>query len=224
MRILHLRILQEGAYTEILLPSHRVAVIQHWHFVHELACAVPANVTLVSYPLAPHSPAKDSIPHLAKLYYTIMEESKDKNEEIIFMGDSAGGNIVLCLPLHIAHRDENAPLPARILVIAPGADCRVTNPEIQAIDPYDPFLSYDYLLEVTELWAKGLDKADPMVTPLLADFTPFKKHNVILDGNYGTWDVLAPDDKLLMEKAKAAGLSGSWLVHEEQMHVYPLIW
>lgn len=198
--------------------------MQHWQFVHELAISVPAMVTVVSYPLAPHSPAKDSIPHLAKLYYTIMQESKDKNEEIIFMGDSAGGNIVLCLPLYVAARDEQAPLPFRILVIAPGADCRITNPDIPPLDAYDPFLSYAYLQEVTALWAKDLDRGDPMVTPLLADFTPLKKNNVILDGIFGTWDVLAPDNKLLMEKARDAGLEGSYIVAEEQIHVYPLTW
>lgn len=153
-----------------------------------------------------------------------MQESKEKNEEIIFMGDSAGGNIVLCLPLFVVNNDEQAPLPRRILVIAPGVDCRIINPEIPALDAYDPFLSHAYIKEVTELWAKGVDKADPMVTPLLADFTPFKKHNVILDGNYGTWDVLAPDDRLLMEKARDEGLEGSWLIGTEQMHVYPLTW
>lgn len=170
---------------------------------------MPANVTVVSYPLAPHSPAKDSIPHLAKLYYTIMQESKERNEQITFVGDSAGGNIVLCLPLYVAHKDDQAPLPSRILVIAPGADARIDNPDIIKIEPFDPFLSHAYIQEVTDLWAKGVDKSDPMVTPLKADFGPFKKNKVILDGIYGTWDVLAPDDKLLMEKARNEGLTGS---------------
>ena len=195
-----------------MLPYLRTPVVQHWCLLHELACAVPANVTVVSYPLAPHSPAAQSIPHLAKLYYTIMQESKDKNEEVIFMGDSAGGNIVLCLPLYVAHKDDQA------------ADCRIINPEIKPLAEYDPFLTYEYIQEVAGLWAKGLDRGDPMVSPLLADFAPFKKNNVILDGNYGTWDLLAPDDKLLMEKAKKEGLEGSWLIGEEQMHVYPLTW
>lgn len=153
-----------------------------------------------------------------------MQESKEKNEEIIFMGDSAGGNIVLCLPLYVAHKDEQATLPSRILVIAPAADCRVSNPEIKPLTAYDPFLTYDYIQEVAGLWSKGLDRGDPMVSPLLADFTPFKKNNVILDGTFGTWDILAPDDKLLMEKAKSEGLEGAWLIGSEQMHVYPVTW
>lgn len=109
-------------------------------------------------------------------------------------------------------------------LVAPAADCRVINPEIRDIEPYDPFLTYPYIQEVAGLWAKGLDRSDPMVTPLLADFTPLKERGVVVDGIYGTWDLLAPDDRLLAEKLRDDGLEGSWMAYEGQIHCFPLTW
>jgi acetyl esterase/lipase len=202
----------------------KIATAHHWTFIAELACATPCCVTLVSYPLAPHSPAKDSIPHLAKLYYTLMSQSKAADETTVFMGDSAGGNIVLCLPLYVVSKDPQAPLPDSILAIAPGADCRVVNEDIPKMDAFDPFLSHAYIQEMSRLWCKDVDPASPMVSPLLADLEILKSRNVRLDGIAGTWDVLWPDIKLLKEKAEKTGVSGSWYIAEEQMHCYPLVW
>lgn len=151
-----------------------------------------------------------------------MKESQDRKEEVTFMGDSAGGNIVLSLPTYVVHNNEEAPLPSRILAIAPVADCRVNNPEIQTVAPNDPWLTHDYIEDVSKLWCKDVDRSDPMVNPLLADHSPLKKRKVIVDGVFGTWDILSADDKLLAEKLRDDGLEGSWLVYEGHIHVFPL--
>lgn len=84
----------------------------------------PTTVSLISTPLAPHSPAGITMPLLEKMYYELFTPvalmvGDPKNSEhylpmdvqmpeIIFAGDSSGGNIALALTLHVLTKDKNA--------------------------------------------------------------------------------------------------------------------
>jgi acetyl esterase/lipase len=197
---------------------------QHWSLVAEMSCKIPALVTIVSYPLAPNSPAKDSIPHLSKLYHTILEESESKDEIVTFMGDSAGGNVAICLVLYILSKETEAKVPSSLFLISPCADARNTNPDMKATDRLDPLLDSGYTDDVAAKWSIGLDRADPMVSPLLGDMEILKRRSIRLDGLVGTYDVLAPDALLLVEKARQAGVAGRWLKWDGQMHCFLLTW
>jgi acetyl esterase/lipase len=190
----------------------------------ELACALPAIVTLVSYPLAPNSPAKDSISHLGKLYQSIMQESSRKTEIVTFMGDSAGGNVAISLVLYVLSRKPEAPVPSSIFLISPCADARNNNPAMKETDKHDPLLDVKYTDEVAKRWTIGMDRSDPIVSPVLADLGILKKRGIRLDGLVGTWDVLCPDTLLLLDRAREQGLQGRWLVWQEQMHCFVLTW
>lgn len=197
---------------------------QHWSLLAEMACAIPATVTLISHPLAPNSPAKDSIPHLARLYPLIMQESANRGETVTFMGDSAGGNVAFCLVHHVLSKSPETLAPSGVFVISPCADARNDNPEMKKVDKKDPLLDVAYTGDVAAKWTLGMSRADPMVSPVLADLAVFKARNVRLDGIVGTWDVLAPDTLILLDKARKEGLQGSWAIFEEQMHCFPLTW
>lgn len=186
---------------------------------------MPSIVTLVSYPLAPHSPGKDSIPHLSRLYLTLMLESTANGERVTFMGDSAGGNVVLSLILHILKQGgKEGPVPHSIFVVSPCVDARNSNPQMKDVEPNDPILRVDFTGDVAAKWALGTDRSDPIVSPLLDDLEILATRNVRLDGVVGTYDVLAPDALLLLKKAQTAQLRGKWLVWERQMHCFPLAW
>lgn len=190
----------------------------------ELAISTPAIVTLVSYPLAPNSPAKDSIPLLAKAYNELLRQSEANNEIVTLMGVSAGGNVAICLVLYVLGSASDAPAPYSIFVMSPCADCRNDNPEMKNVDRRDPLLDSQYTGEVAAAWTDGVSRSNPMVSPVLANLSLLRYRNVRLDGIVGTWDVLAPDALILMERAQAADILGSWLVWEGQMHCWPLTW
>lgn len=197
---------------------------QHWSLLAELACATPTTVTLISYPLAPNSPAKESIPHLAKLYPIIMQESMSKGELVTFMGDSAGGNVAFCLVHHALSKHPDYPAPASVMVISLCADAQNNNPQMKKTDKNDPLLDSAYTDDVAAKWTIGMSRADPMVSPVLCDLDLFKSRNIRLDGVVGTWDVLAPDTLILLEKARTEGLQGQFLIWHEQMHCFVLTW
>lgn len=84
---------------------------QHWLFLTNLSKKLSLGpskshhqpqkyapeITLVSYPLAPNSPASKSFPILEKWLSAILQSADDSCDKITLMGDSSGGNIALSL-------------------------------------------------------------------------------------------------------------------------------
>lgn len=95
---------------------------------------------------------------------------------------------------------------------------------MKSVDKYEPVLSVAFTGEVAEKWATGLDRADPLVTPILGPLRLLKERGIRVDGITGTYDVLSPDTLVLIEKLQEMDVDGTWLVWEKQMHCFPLAW
>lgn len=185
-----------------------------------------STVTIVSYPLAPNSSASSSMPHLARLYPTLLQQAAEADEEVVMMGDSAGANVALSLVLLILSQDSQAPVPATIFLISPVVDCQNSNPAMSSTDKKDPVLTAKYTGQVAEGWCgKGkVVSNDPLVSPLFGNLEALKRRSITIHGVVGTYDVLAPDALLLLEKLEELRVDGSWLVWDKQMHCFPLAW
>ena len=89
------------------------------------------NVVVVSYPLAPKSPASESLPILQAWLRAIMTQAIQENRNVTLMGDSAGGNMALSLAFWWAGQPEaqqsTSPLK-NVFAISPAVDMRNENP------------------------------------------------------------------------------------------------
>lgn len=137
-------------------------------------------ITLVSYPLAPHSPAHKSLPILQKWLSATLNNAAQSGDTVSLMGDSSGGNLALSLgfwasdnykaPSSIADSDpeprskESAPSHGRptassplvsIIAICPAVDLRNVNPEIKQVDRLDPVLTAKLTGDVAQIWSSG---------------------------------------------------------------------
>lgn len=196
---------------------------QHYFLCAQIASRLPnATLSLISYPLAPNSPAPDSFPRLAALYTNLLAASRAADETVILAGDSAGGNIALCLPLAALAENPAAPVPAAILAISPSVDLRRGNPAIPAVERHDPLLTIPFINASARAWAGDWDAFDPRVSPLAADLSPLAARGVAVNGIAGTYDVLCPDAGLFRDKCQEAGVRGEWLEWERQMHCWVL--
>lgn len=225
----------------------------HWAFAAELVKRTPGlTVTLVSYPLAPHSPAALSMPLLRRMYNTLMEESRSKapgveDEKIILGGDSAGGNIAICLAnwaLSLS-TDATSPAPAAILAVSPSTDLRHLDPELKRVELIDPLLTVPFITSTAQAWSAGgasdaegtgvtrnaeintsdtaaWSSSDPRVSPILADLGPLVQRGVKLHCVTGTYDILSLETHAFRDKCDKAGVEGEWLEWEGQMHCFPL--
>ncbi|KAK5113422.1 hypothetical protein LTR85_010850 [Meristemomyces frigidus] len=198
---------------------------QHWTLCAEMAERIPdSTVSIVSYPLAPNSPAPVAIPHLMRLYHTLLKAAEDADETVIFAGDSAGGNIILCLTIAALLEDPDARCPAALLAISPSTDLRRHNPDIKVIEKHDPILRIPFINSTAAKWRDTWDPCDPRISPLYADVTPLARRGVQVHGVVGRYDILGPDAVLMREKCNQAGVRGEWLDWEKQMHCFPLTW
>lgn len=189
-------------------------VLQHWQLIAELATATDSRVLVPIYPLAPQGTAASVVPRIAELLRGLTARYGPNNVSVV--GDSAGGQISLSAALLL--RDEHVAL-AHTVLIAPALDLSLSNPQIDAVEPHDPWLARPGLRTAIELWRAGLSLADPVLSPLCGELAGLGPITVFS----GTRDITHPDSKLLVAKAHAAGVRTRFYEAPGMVHVYPLL-
>lgn len=145
------------------------------------------------------------------------------DDEIIFAGDSAGGNVALSLTLHMLSKDPHRRAPDQLLLISPVVDLTNENPDQLDIAKRDPLLTMEYVREVARTWCGSEAKHDdPRASPLHADLSDLAFRGVRVHGIVAGDDLLSPDAMRLIEKCRRTGVQGKWLVWEKMMHAFPL--
>jgi len=202
---------------------------EHWKTCKELASRLAESgyaITIVSYPLAPNSPAPKSLPMLRDWLRERCAVAASHGESITLAGDSAGGNVVLNLGLWWAEemsRSEMSNPVKQILAISPATDLRNDNPQIAEADKRDPVLSVGLTTDVGKKWAANWGVDHPEVSPNLSASIPaLRNAGIKVHGVVGTADVLAPDALVFKDMCEKHGVTGQWLVWEDQMHCFPL--
>lgn len=144
-------------------------------------------------------------------------------DEIIFMGDSSGGNIALSLTLHMLAQDPSARAPDALMLVSPVVDLTNENPDMREVTKRDPVMTLEYVSEVAKVWLGSDMKAEEaLASPLHADVSELAFRKVKVHGVVAGDDVLAPDAMRLIEKLKRSSVQGRWLVWKKMMHCFPL--
>lgn len=182
---------------------------QHWDLVSFLADATGHEVWVPQYGLAPAHGADD-----ARAFLEAVHDRLRDDRAVHVLGDSAGGNLALLLAQ--AHTGDRSIVG--LTLIAPWLDLSISNPQIDAVEPHDPWLSRAGLRPIAVQWAGEHGLQDPAVSPLLGDLTKLPPTEIFV----GTRDICLPDSRLLRDRAKS---SGSVTLHEDvgSPHVYPLL-
>ena len=202
-RILYLH---GGAYCFEMTPFH-------WNMVAQLCEQLSAHVTVPIYPLAPENDFHRIYGAMTEIYRDVVRESG----AVTVMGDSAGGNMALVLSLMAA--EQGWPKPKRLVLISPGIDMTMANPETREYARRDPWLDIDGGRESVRLYAADLDFADWRISPMHGDLASLPPFLVFT----GTRDMLHPDTRIFVDKAKKAGVDAKMIVGEGMIHVWPLI-
>ncbi|KAI1086874.1 Alpha/Beta hydrolase protein [Rostrohypoxylon terebratum] len=214
---------------------------EHWKFCAHLASSLSrSRVVLVSYPLAPHSPAKVTLPFLRRWLVHELQDARVDGRVVSLAGDSSGANIALSLGLWCADQlamDRSAAEGSdrsyfhqlkSILVISPPTDLRASgsNPSTAKTDAgaRDPVLGFRISDAAATAWTADSEdeRRDPYVSLILADLSSLRASGIRVNGVIGTADVLAPEASSFMERCGGEGVRGEWLVWDGQMHCFPL--
>ena len=172
------------------------------------------EVVLMVYPKLPVYDCQTCY-KLCVEYYQNYLKNNDCGK-IVFMGDSAGGGLALGLAEVL--RDQGAVCPEELILISPGVDMTLTNPDIPNYVALDPMLGIDGVRRLGEVWANGLSTKDPRVSPIYGDLSGLGRVTLTA----GTWEILYPDIILFSEKLKQAGVDCNLIIGERMIHCYPI--
>lgn len=197
----------------------------HWKFLAELSQTVPGvQISLLSPPLAPHSPAPLAYPEMLQLYKTLMTQSNEVDESVFFAGDSSGANLALSLVFSGLRDFPMVKGPKNILLISPVVDLSLTNPTIKELEEHDPVLRLQIEVDTAKSWAASWNLDDPRLSPIYAHLTKLREGAINVHGVVGTYDLLTPDAIRFRERCEEMGIGGHWLEWEKQMHCFPIAW
>ena len=187
----------------------------HWRLIARVVRDSGATVTVPIYPLTPAGTAATVVPPVADLVADLVD--RHGADHVIVMGDSAGGQIALSTALVL--RDRGVPPLRRTVLISPALDLSLSNPEIDRVEPTDPWLARPGIRVSIDLWRDGLAMDDPMVSPLAGDLTGLGPITVF----GGSRDITHPDIRLLVARARAAGVEVDDQDGPGMVHVWPLL-
>jgi epsilon-lactone hydrolase len=191
----------------------------HWRFMERFSREADCQIITPDYPLAPEHTVEDVFAMILPLYQELINQACG-GSSITIMGDSAGGGLAVALVQEL--RNRGMELPKRLVLFAPWLDVTMTNPGIAAIDPLDPILNRQGLIDAGLSYAGKLDPRNPWVSPLYGNMEGLPPVSLYA----GTRDMLMPDSRLFRDKAEAAGVEMDYheikgLVHSGALMLLP---
>ena len=179
----------------------------------KLALATGFTVYSFAYRLAPEHPypaaAEDANSVWEYLVGNIAEAA-----HIFLAGDSAGGNMALCMTQRLI--SEGKPAPRELLLFSPWTDMTGTSASYEANKDIDPVLNKEFVMNSAKAYIGDKDPADPAFSPLFGSFENFPPV-FIMAGRNG---ILLDDSIRLKEKIDAAGGKAELDIEEKGWHVY----
>ncbi|MDQ0381322.1 alpha/beta hydrolase [Amycolatopsis thermophila] len=213
-----------GADTsQVLLYTHGGgfavgSAASHRKLAGHVAKALGVTAFVLDYRRAPEHP------HPAQLEdgvaaFTALTEQGVAPSDITTIGDSAGGNLAIAIPL--ALRDQGRPVPGRVIAFSPWLDMENSGTTLVTNDATDALINAP-LLEgmIAGVLAGGkIDPKTPLANPLYADFTGFPRLYV----NAGSVECLVDNATRVADKAQAAGADVTLSIVEGMQHVFPFL-
>ena len=185
---------------------------EHWNFLENLVKDTGYTVILPDYPLAPKYTYEDVFTMIKPLYKEIIERISP--EDLIMMGDSAGGGMALALEENLS--EENEELPSKLILISPWLDTRMENSKIDEVQKNDKDLNKE-ALKLAGIAYKGKNGKDTyLVNPIDGPLDKLKNVTIYT----GTYDILNPDVEILVQKAKEKNVSIDVKEYEECGHIW----
>lgn len=187
----------------------------HWGFLAKVSKALNCTITIPIYPLLPKHKGSEIFDMLVPIYKNLVSETHSEN--IVIMGDSAGGGMGLALAELL--KEKQLPQPGNVILISPELDMSFTNPEIKQVENTDPMLALTALSEIGKWYfaEEGLEYY--LASPIYGDFTGLGKISLFT----GTNDILYPDAKKFKEIAEKKGIKINYYEYPSMIHIWPLL-
>src|SRR5215204_1447488 len=187
----------------------------HWRFISNLVSELQCTVIAPDYPLTPERQVHDVFEMVFPLYQEILAAAGSSN--LAVMGDSAGGGMALALAMRA--RDARLGQPSDIILLSPWLDVTMTNPEMEKVDRFDPFLDIKGAQYLGKIYAGETDRTNYLVSPIYGDLENLAPIMLFI----GTHDTFVADCRKLKARAEAEAVPLDYHEYENMVHVWILI-
>ena len=206
----------ESRDSKVLLYFHGGGFIfnftpHHRDYISRLARSTKFKAFSLDYSLAPEHPYPTAVNEAISAYKWLLESYKP--QDIVIMGDSAGGAMTLSI-LQILKRDK-LPMPACAIAIAPPTDATLESYKKYS-RPNDYIIKDDNLEFFIDLYFATTPHNDPIASPLFGEYKDLPPIMIHIDKS----EVLYGDAVALVKKAKAAGVEAELYEEQDLWHVW----
>lgn len=202
--------LHGGGYTSGSIKSHA-------GIVGKLALETGIAHIAINYGLAPEHPYPHGLNHAIKAYQWLMEEEYFRPEDIIIMGDSAGGGLTLSTLLKI--KAMGLPQPMAAVVLSPWTDLTLSGDSALQDTERDPILETPKAKEWAG-WYGGNDLKNPFISPLYGDLEGLPPILI----QVGTEEILLSDSVRFATAAALKGVDIELDIWDDMPHVWHFFW
>lgn len=113
------------------------------------------------------------------------------SENIIFAGDSAGGNLSLALSLLL--KRLNMQMPKCLILFSPWTDMTASGKSYHSKEFLDPVLDNNYIQKALHCYLQDISPSYPFVSPIFANFSGFPPVYIQVGDN----EILLDDSRIL---------------------------
>ena len=188
--------------------------ISHRRFVSMLCKKLNLNAYSINYRLAPEDPYPAGLDDAYFAYKWLLEEKSIPAENLIIMGDSAGGGLTLALLYRIGI--QNLPQPKAAICMSPWTDLTLTSETYKTKAEEDVFFNLTNMETSAKAYLHTHSPENPEISPIFANFNGFPP--IFLQ--VGTREMLLNDSLIIAEKMKEKGVSVTVDVWEEMFHAF----
>jgi acetyl esterase/lipase len=186
------------------------------HLAGALAGAAHTAALVPEYRLAPEHPFPAAVEDATRAYLWILDRGIAPSA-VTIAGDSSGAH--LALSMLIAARQEQVPMPGRMVFFSPWLDLSCPYPEPGPGDP-QPVLTPGRARRIAAGYLAGHRFDDPVVSPLTADLTGLPAMLV----QAGTGDPLREEARRLADRARSYGTDVRLDLYPVETHVFHTFW
>jgi acetyl esterase/lipase len=191
------------------------SLVSHGGMAAEIARASRCAALQVDYRRAPEHPFPAAVEDACAAYKWLLARGYEP-EHVAFVGDSAGGGLVLTTLA--ALKAEGTPLPGAAVCISPWTDLEATGESYRTRKSIDPLIDREVVDLVTKLYLAGQDARTPTASPIHADVADFPPLLI----QVGEREVLFSDAERFANKAAAAGVDVIFEEWPGMVHVWHL--
>jgi len=178
-----------------------------------LAQATELPVLSINYRLAPEYPFPAALEDVIAAYRWLLA-SGVQSQEVVMVGDSAGGNLVLAALLSL--RDAGDPLAAAAILVSPWLDLATMGRSFLALADADPYLTPPFMQIAARQYLGTVSPTLPLASPLYGDLRALPPMLI----QVGSDEILLDDSLRLAQRVKAVGGVAHLEVWQRMWHVW----